>query len=127
MTDLLEQGVSWLDGMRAAHLARQVTYERGDDSVQVAATLGATTYEVADEAGAVIEAKATDFLVSAEALVLAGEQAKPEIGDRIRVPAGEKVLLFEVLDLGGVGHYRPADPFGKTLRIHARQVATEAA
>ena len=125
MADLLEQGVAWLDGMRAAHLSRQVTYERGGESVQIAATLGSTTYEVADESGATVEAKATDFIVSADALVLAGEQVTPQPGDRIRVPAGGKVLVFEVLDLAGAGHYRPADPFGKALRIHAKQVATE--
>jgi len=126
VADLLEQGVSWLDGVRAAHLSRLVTYERGGDSVQVAATLGSTTYEVADEAGATVEAKATDFIVSADALVLGGQETRPEVGDRVRVPDGEKVLVFEVLDLAGSGHYRPADPFGKALRIHAKHIATEA-
>ncbi len=29
MADLLEQGTTWLDGMRQAHLSRLVTYERG--------------------------------------------------------------------------------------------------
>jgi len=125
VADLLEQGVSWLDGMRAAHLSRQVTYERGGASVQIAATLGSTTYEVADEAGAVVQTKATDFIVSADTLVLAGEPVKPQPGDRIRVPAGGKTLVFEVLDLAGAGHWRPADPFGKALRIHAKHMATE--
>jgi len=127
VADLLEQGVSWLDGMRVQHLTRQVTYQRGGDSVQVAATLGSTTYETCDEAGAVVQTKATDFIVSADALVLAGEQVKPQPGDRIHLPAAETALVFEVLDLAGAGHYRPADPFGKTLRIHAKHVATEAA
>jgi len=125
VADLLEQGISWLDGVRAAHLSRLVTYERGGDSVQVAATLGSTTYETCDEAGATVEAKATDFVVSADALVLADQQVKPQPGDRIRVSAGEKMVVFEVLDLAGAGHYRPADPFGKALRIHAKQVAME--
>ena len=125
MVDLLEQGTAWLDGRRQAHLSRTVTYQRGVDSVEIAATLGATTYEVADEAGVIVQAKATDFIVSAEALVLAGAPVKPQVGDRIRVPSATKLLVFEVLDLGGAGHYRPSDPHGKMLRIHAKQVDEE--
>lgn len=125
MADLLEQGVSWLDGMRQTHLSRLVTYQRGVDSVGIAATLGSTTYEVADEAGVIVQAKATDFIVSAEALVLGGAPTKPQVGDRIRVSSGTKVLIFEVLDLGGAGHYRPSDPHGKMLRIHAKQIDEE--
>lgn len=125
VADLLEQGTAWLDGARQTHLSRTLTYQRGVDSVDVAATLGSTTYEVADEAGAIVQAKATDFIVSAEALVLGGGPTKPQIGDRIRMPSGTKILVFEVLDLGGAGHYRPSDPHGKMLRIHAKQIDEE--
>ncbi len=125
MADLLEQGVSWLDGMRETHLSRAVTYQRGVESIDLAATSGSTTYEVADEAGVIVQAKATDFIVSAEALVLGGAATKPQVGDRIRLPSATKVLIFEVLDLGGAGHYRPSDPHGKMLRIHAKQVDEE--
>jgi hypothetical protein len=125
VADLLEQGTTWLDGMRQTHLSRLVTYERGVETVDIAATLGSTTYEIADEAGVTVQAKATDFIVSAEALVLGAAITKPQIGDRIRVPSGVKVLVFEVLDLGGAGHYRPSDPHGRMLRIHAKQVDEE--
>ena len=122
MGDILQQGAAWLDGQRRTHLSRQVTYQRGDESVEVAATLGSTTYEVTDDLGATVQATATDFIVAAEALVLGGQVVKPETGDCIRLPAGAKVLVFEVLDLAGAGHYRPADPFRTALRIHAKQV-----
>jgi len=125
VADLLEKGTAWLDGVRQAHLSRTVTYQRGVDTVDVAATLGSTTYEVADEAGAIGQAKATDFIVAAVALVLGGAPTIPKVGDRIRVPSGAKVLVFEVLDLGGAGHYRPSDPHGRMLRIHAKQIDEE--
>ena len=127
MADLLEQAASWLDDQRVRHMSRLVICSRGAESVEVAATLGSTTYEVTDDAGATVQAKATDFIVSADALVLGGETVKPQPGDRIQVPAGDKVLLFEVLDLGGAGHCRPADPYGKAWRIHAKQVDEEQA
>ena len=124
MADLLQQGVSWLDDMRIKHMSRTATYSRGAESAELSATLGSTTYEVIDESGATVEAKATDFLVSAAQLVLGGQKTLPEPGDRIRVALGSEVALFEVMDLGAAGHYRPCDPFGKTLRIHAKLVET---
>ncbi len=127
MTDLLEQGASWLDRMRVKHASRTVLYGRGTESVEVAATLGRTDYEVTDEYGATVRAVATDFLIAAEDLVLGGRVSLPAPGDSIRVTFGSDVLVFEVMDLGGSGHYRPAGPHRKTLRIHARQVDREQA
>jgi hypothetical protein len=123
--DLLQQGVDWLDGQRVAHLSRQVTYQRGGESVEIAATLGATSLEVSDEAGATVRTRQTDFIVSAGALVLGGAVVTPQVGDRILVPSGGKVLVFEVLALPGGEHFRPADPAGTALRIHAKQVDEE--
>jgi hypothetical protein len=125
MADLLGQAVDWLDQMRVAHLSRQVTYQRGDESVDVAATLGSTGYEVSDEAGATVQAKTTDFIVSADALVLGGTAVTPLVGDRIRVPARAKTLVYEVLAMPDGRHWRPCDGGGRMLRIHAKQVDEE--
>ncbi|MCC7408868.1 MAG: hypothetical protein IT442_12405 [Phycisphaeraceae bacterium] len=122
MTDLLAQGAAWLDQMRLAHLSQLVTYERGADSVELAATLGTTSYEVMDDTGATIVARATDFIVSAGDLVLDGEVTQPHVGDRIRLTQGTVERVFEVLDLAGGGHYRPCDPTGQMLRVHAKQI-----
>jgi len=124
---MLEQGASWLAGMLKQHASRTVTYARGAESVELSATLGRTTYEVADEYGTVVEAKATDFIVPAADLVLAGQKAQPEPGDQVRVTVGDEVHVFEVMDLGGAGHWRPSDPYGHTLRIHTKLVDTETA
>jgi len=130
MADLLGQAVAWLNGQRVAHLSRQVTYQRGDNSVEVAATLGATSLEVTDEAGVTVRTGQADFIVPADALVLGGVKVKPQVGDRILVPEGDpstgsgqgKTLVFEVLALPGGEHFRPADPTGTALRIHAKQI-----
>ena len=122
MGDMLQQGVDWLDGVRTAHLSRTVTYQRGGESVEIAATLGATSLEVSDEAGATVRTRQTDFIVSAGALVLGGAAVTPQVGDRILVPSGGKVLIFEVLALPGGEHFRPADPAGTALRVHAKQI-----
>ena len=127
MADLLQQTVGWLAGMRVKHASRTVTYSRGEESVELSATMGSTTYEVADEYGFNVEAKAMDFLVTAAELVMGGRQSDPEAGDKIRVTVGNRIKVYEVMDLGAAGHYRPSDPQETTLRIHTKQVDTESA
>jgi len=122
MADLLQQAVDWLDGQRVAHLSRPVTYQRGGESVEIAATLGATSIEVTDDAGATVRTRQTDFIVSADALVLGGTVVTPHVGDRIRVASGGRTLVYEVLTLPDGRHYRPCDGGGRMLRIHTKQV-----
>ena len=60
MVDLLAQAASWLDGVRTTHLSQTVTYQRGSESVQLAATLGSSGYETSDDYGATVQARTTD-------------------------------------------------------------------
>ena len=122
MVDMLECAVSWLNDMRRAYMSRRVIYQRGDEFIEMAATLGSTTYEITDDAGATVKAVASDFIVSAADLILGGQAVEPQLGDRIMVPVGAATVVYEVLDLGGAGHYRRADPLGKALRIHTKWV-----
>jgi hypothetical protein len=127
MADLLDQTVSWLDGVRQAHLSRTVTYQRGSESVDLAATLGSTTYETADEAGAIVQATATDFIVAAGNLVLSGEPVTPRPGDRFLVTTPIATQVYEVLAMTGGTHYRHCDPAGRMLRIHTKLISQEEA
>ena len=121
--NLLQHGVAWLNRQRVAHLSQSVTYQRGGEVVELAATLGATTVDVTDDTGATVRSPQTDFIVSADALVLGGVLVVPRIGDRIHVAADTgKTLVYEVLSLPDGRHYRPCDPGGRMLRIHAKQV-----
>ena len=54
MADLLEQGASFLDTQRHAHMTRPVVYQRGAAQVEVSATIGRTEFEQADEARIVL-------------------------------------------------------------------------
>lgn len=125
MVDILQDGVAWLDGIRQSHLASPVTYHRGAESIDTVATLGSTTFEVATEDGLTIQARSTDFLITSSVLVFGGFLTEPKIGDQIRMTVGTRILVFEVLDLGGTGHFRRSDPAGIVLRIHAKQIGEE--
>ena len=119
MGDLLRQGCQWLAQMRGAHCASQVTYQRGETELALAATLGRPDREVEDQFGVRVGAAMTDFLIAAADFAATFDE--PEPGDRI-VADG---TVYEVLDLAGQGHWRWSDPHQATLRIHTKQIATE--
>ncbi|MBX3363934.1 MAG: hypothetical protein KF866_04140 [Phycisphaeraceae bacterium] len=127
MADLLEQGAAFLDGRRHAHLTRTVTYQRGADSVDLAATVGRTVFEQADESGFIRKVESRDFLVRRADLVLNGSETLPKAGDRVREADGAQTHVYEVMAPGGEPPYRWSDPYRKVLRIHTKHVATEGA
>jgi len=118
MGDLLEQASAWLGGMRKQHLSRLVTYSRGADSSQVAATVGRTVFEVDDGYGVVEKWESRDFLITAADLVLGGVAVTPQCGDRIT----DGGRVYEVLAPGKEDVFRLSDPYGVTLRVHTKQV-----
>ncbi|HET6497952.1 MAG TPA: hypothetical protein VFH17_02725 [Coriobacteriia bacterium] len=125
MADLLEQGAAWLEDQRTRHLSRMVTYLRAGDSVDLAATIGSTTFEQADEYGVIHRTESRDHLITAANLVLAGKQELPKPGDRIRETDGAQIFLYEVMAPGGEPAWRYSDAYRRTLRIHTKHVGME--
>jgi len=126
VTDLLQDGLDWLEEQRRAHLSRTVTYRRGSSTVDVLATVGATRFEADDGSGMVIEMESRDYLIAAADLVLDGKHVLPERGDEIVEERDGASYVYEVMDLGAERHFVTCDPDGRTLRIHTKHVATEA-
>ena len=127
MADLLEQGAAFLDDRRHTHLTRTVAYQRGADSVDLAATIGRTVFEQADESGFIRKVESRDFLVRRADLVLGGAETLPKAGDRVREADGGLTQIYEVMAPGGEPPSRFSDPYRKVLRIHSKHVATEGA
>jgi len=125
MGDLLERGSAWLDDQRTRHLTRLVQYQRGGESVEIAATVGRTVFEQADYYGIIHRTESRYYLVLATDLLLASVQTLPKAGDRIRETDGDKVFVYEVMAPGGEPAYRFSDPYRRTLRIHTKQMAEE--
>lgn len=127
MTDLLSKSSAWLEDQRKKHRTVDVTYRRGVDSAVVKATIGRTMFEQDDGAGVIVRLQVRDYLIDTADLVLAGNQSLPSKGDRIEeIDAGQK-HTYEVLPLGGEQHWRYSDSYRRTLRIHTKLIATEAA
>jgi len=125
MVDLLEQGLTFLDAKRHAHMTRTVVYERGASSVEVQATLGQTTFEQSDDFGIVQKIESRDFLIRTADLVLDGKTTLPKAGDRIRDTSADQIFVYEVMAPGNEPPFRFSDPYRKALRIHTKHIGTE--
>lgn len=125
MADLLQKGSDWLEDQRTQHLTRSVVYQRGTSSAEVPATIGKTVFELDDGYGVLEKVESRDYLVLRNALVLDGQVALPERGDRVRETDGTKVQVYEVMAPGKEPHWRYSDPYRKTLRIHSKHIGTE--
>lgn len=123
MVDRLELGQAWLAQQLKAHASREVIYRRDASEVVVAAVIGRTLLQLDDGYGGVrIERTDRDYLIQATELVLDGVTITPRRGDRIVDATDTPPRVYEVMSYGGEGAWRPSDPFGKLLRIHAKQV-----
>lgn len=118
MGDLLADGAAWLAGVRATHAAATVVYSRGADSVELAATRGASDVEEVDETGGYLKTEAADWIIRAADLVLDGSAVRPARGDRI-THAGR---VYEVMPFGGEPEWRWADRSQLCMRIHTKLV-----
>lgn len=107
------------------HLTRTVSYQRGGETIALAATIGRTTFEQTDPHGVIHRTESRDFLVRATDLVLAGETTLPEAGDRIRETMDGTTYVYEVMAPGHEPPFRTSDPYRRTLRIHTKYIATE--
>jgi hypothetical protein len=126
MADLLQQASNWLEEKRTQHAAQTVRYVRGSQSVNLAATVGKTTFEVDDGYGVLVRHESRDFLVLSADLMLDGAPTLPERGDRVRETQAGQVFVYEVTAPGKEPCWRYSDAYRKTLRIHTSQVSMEA-
>jgi len=118
MGDLMAGRAAWLAAQRHAHMTETVTYRRGGDAVELAASRGHSDFEVADDYGIAIQVQTADFLVLADDLVLAGQAALPQASDCIEADDA----TFEVRAPGGQAAWRYTGPHRHTLRIHTQEI-----
>lgn len=127
MTDLLRIGSDWLEDQRTKHLSRMVIYQRGvtgagELTAEVAATIGKTEFDVENGHGVLERIESRDFLILVADLVLDGQATPPKQGDFVNETNGNVTHVYEVLAPGGAPHFRYADPYRKTYRIHTKLI-----
>lgn len=123
MADLLERGQQFLDDQRHAHMTHTVTYERGNESVELQATIGETVFEQADDYGVIHKIESRDFIIRTCDLMLDSVQTLPAVGDRLRDSDGDTEFVYEVMAPGQEPAFRYSDPYRKALRIHTKRIS----
>jgi hypothetical protein len=123
--DILKDASGWLEDQRMKFRTGPVVYRRGNDSVEVAATVGKTIFEVRNEFGLIEKTETRDFLILAADLVLNDLPVLPKRGDQVRETVGSKVFVYEVMAPGKVPEWCYSDPYRKTLRVHTKHAGME--
>lgn len=116
MSNLLNNGLDWLEQNLLEHCSGSVEYQRDEQTLTVDAVFGKTDYEVDDAAGMRVGSFMWDFLIDAESLGMT-----PEVGDLIIVNDRQ----FELMKLSGQGCWRWTGPNQKTYRIHTREIGSD--
>ena len=124
MTDMLQNGQSWLADKLKTHASQLVAYQRDGLEAELPATIGRSTYEQDDGEGVITRSQVRDFLIDTTDLLLSAIGSLPRRGDRILETDGGTTFVFEVMALGGEPPWRYSDPFRLKLRIHTKQIDT---
>ncbi len=113
MPDLLETGVAWHETMRKTHMSRDVIYTPLATATPIAlkATPGRTQFESGNDAGLIVDAETSDWVI-----VYADLGREPEPGDIIVWGA----RTYEVMPLGGEACWRYSGVNRTSIRVHTK-------
>ena len=121
MADILKNALSWLESQRKKHLTSLVLYKKGNDLVEIPATIGKTIFRVEDNYGRIVHYESRDYLISSADLLINGTVVPPEKGDEI-IDDG---FIYEVMAPANEPEWRYSDSFRNTLRIHTKMTGKE--
>ena len=116
MPDLLGNAMRWLEAQRRKYLTVPVIYRRGDQVLELPATIGRTVFKVSDDYGRFQYIESRDYLVSAVDLILDGVITLPEKDDEI-IESGQ---IYEVMAPNSEPEWRYSDSSRQCLRIHTK-------
>jgi hypothetical protein len=116
MTNMLNNGIDWLEQMMLNSCSDPIEYRRSEESRTVAAVFGKTEFEVEEAGGISVGSFVWDFLIDAATLTLV-----PEVGDLI-VAGGRQ---YEVMNLSGQGCWRWTSANRRTYRIHTKEIGSD--
>jgi hypothetical protein len=122
MPDLLQTGAAWLHAKLSASASHPVTYRRGAQEVEAAATIGRTLFRV-DDGGMPLRVETRDFMVDAAAIALFGI---PEKADQISETIDGTTVIYEVFAPGGEPEWRWSGPERTRFRIHTQRISEQA-
>jgi hypothetical protein len=125
MGDLLGTAATWLASTLRSDVSRLVQITRGNEVIEVSATLGETEFQIDTDEGVRIEHCDRTFLVTPADYVFGGQVVVPQKGDLITdtAEAASGESTFEVMHPTGEQPHQ-YDRYGAQLRIHTKRTKT---
>ena len=121
MADILKNALSWLESQRKKHLTSLVLYKKGNDLVEIPATIGKTIFRIEDGYGRIVHYESRDYLISSADLMINGIIITPQKGDEII----DEGFIYEVMAPANEPEWRYSDTFRNMLRIHTKMTGKE--
>lgn len=123
MTNLMQDGATWLGNRLKWHAGRTVTYRRSQGTVSLVGCVTMNEYEVPNLDGLSTEVQSYDWTITAADLVIHGVQVTPQVGDQITETLNGTERIWEVLPVSqDKPCYEWLDTSGLLLLIHTKQV-----
>jgi hypothetical protein len=113
--DLLTLGTTFLRDKLRSHASVEITFSRGDQSIQVYATRGSSEWPSTDRNGSIIRTQTNDYIMAANQFADFG---LPEEFDLIT----DHNQTFEVLSENGAQWYQFSDGARTIIRVHTKRV-----
>jgi hypothetical protein len=123
--DLLKTADAWLQKTRKAFVASPAIYQRVSSSVELRASYGRATYNIADSEGYQAVFESFDFLIDVVNLEIDDELIEPKVNDRIIVGDLDDGRVYEVINIPGGKCWQWASSFQLTFRVHTRFVGNQ--
>jgi hypothetical protein len=114
---MLSTGATWLAAQLKASASKTVTFVRGNNAVEVEATIGSSAFEAANQSGVVERWESRDFIVSADDLPF----GDPAHGDKIVETINGISVTYSVATPRGVPLWHYADAYRVSVRVHTTQ------
>ena len=121
MSNMLASASTLLGKVMQSHMAVDVVYSRGVDSVAVKATRGQSTFDQVDREGVSHQIESLDYLIPPASLILDSITVLPIAGDRLVETVDGKIRTYAVMDQTGRQPFS-VESNGAWLRIHTRLV-----
>jgi hypothetical protein len=118
MTDVINRGLTWLDGKNQSYRTREMTYSRDEETVTVNAMRGRADFGGDQADSAYI---GWDFLVRPSEIVISSATVLPSPGDRITEVTDDGTFIYEVMSPAGFACFEYIDG-NRRLRIHTKLV-----
>lgn len=124
MSNLLQDGATWLAGQLQDHAGRDVVLRRqGQAPTELTGTVVMQQYDVVDEeTGIVLTVLSYDWVFTASEYRVAGVQVPPLPYDRLEETLAGSSIAFEVMGLGRKPCWEWLDTSGIMLLVHSKKV-----